>query len=107
MEYRARSIQRLEFVLNVECREDIRGVSDGKMRAVGVIRDIVVFGSGDDVGELRLIVFCKTIGSGFRRGCFEVVQIAVLFLIIGKSFAHMVEDFFCEFLRFDVRQVFS
>lgn len=107
VEYRARSIKRLEFVLHVECREDIRSVSDGKVRAVGVIRDIVVFGSGDDVGELRLIVFCKTIGSGFRRGCFEVVQIAVLFLIIGKSFAHMVEDFFCELLRFDVRQVFS
>ena len=76
------------------------------MRAVGVVRRAVLV-CGNDVGELFLVVLCETVGGGFRRRSFEVVKVAVLFLIVGKSFTHMVEHVFGEFLRFGARHIFS
>ena len=49
----------------------------------------------------------KSVSGGFRRCCFEVVEIMVHFLILNKSLTHVVEYFDSEFLRDRVRQVFS
>ena len=97
VEYGARGVQRLKFVLNVESVEDIRRIADGQVRAVGVVRG-AVFVSGDDIGELLLVVLSETVRGGLCRRSFEVIQIAVFFLIVGQSFTHMVEYLFGEFL---------
>ena len=46
---------------------------------------------GDDIGIARLVVFGEAIGSGFRRGCLKVIEVAVLLLIIGETFPHMLQ----------------
>ena len=63
------------------------------MAAVGVVGSIAVFGCGQDAGELFRIVFRETVGGGFRRRGFQVVQVAVLLLVIGQAGAHVVQYF--------------
>ena len=78
------------------------------MRAVGVIGRCVLlaFGGGDDVGISLNIMLGKTIRGGLRRGRLEIVEIAVLLLIIGKAFSHVIEHVFCEILRLFAGKVF-
>ena len=42
----------------------------------------------------------KTVGCGLCRGCLKVIKVAVFFLIIGKSVAHMRKHLLGKFLRF-------
>ena len=107
MEDRTRSVEGLEFVLNVESGEDIARVSDGKVRTVGVVRHVVCVVCADDAGISFSVVLCKTVGRRFRRSCFKVVQIAVLLLIVAEFFTHEVEHFLGEFLRFFVRKILA
>lgn len=107
VEHRAGRIESLQLVLDVESGEDVARVSDGKVRTVGVVGHVVHIACADDVGISFSVVFCKTIGSGFCRRCFEVVQITVFFLIVAEFFTHEVEHFLGEFLRFFVRHILS
>ena len=50
MEDGAGGVARLEIVLNVERGEDIVGVADRQVRAVGVVRGAARLRRGDDVG---------------------------------------------------------
>ena len=93
--------------MNVESGEDVARVADGKVRRVGVIRHVVHIACADDVGISFSVVFCKTIGSGFCRRCFKVVQIAVFFLVVAEFFTHEVEHFLGEFLSFLVCHIFA
>ena len=77
------------------------------MRTVCIIRNIVVLGSCDNIGISFLIVFCKPVCSGLCRSSFKVIEITVKFLIIGKTFAHMVENIFCELLCFGMSNIGS
>ena len=107
VEDRARGVEGLQFVLDVESGEDVACVSDGQVRAVGVVGHVVHIACADDVGISFSVVFCKAVGSGLCGSCFKVVQIAVFFLVVAEFFTHEVEHFLGEFLRFLVRHVFA
>ena len=94
----AGGVARLEIVLNVERGEDIVGVADRQVRAVGVVRGAARLRRGDDVGIELNIVLCQTVGGGLCGSSLEVIQVAVLLLIITQTFAHMVEHFLGELL---------
>ena len=68
MEYRARRVQSLEFILNVERLEDILGEADRQVRGIGVVGGVALLGSGDDVGIALYIVLCEAIGGRLRGG---------------------------------------
>ena len=67
------------------------------MAGVCVVRSVALRG-GDDIGILLNIVLCKAVGCALCRSGFEVVQIAVLLLIIRKALAHVVEYLLGEIL---------
>ena len=50
-------------------------------------------------------MLCKTEGCGFGRCSFEVIKVAVLFLIVGESFSHVVKDVLSELLSLFVDKV--
>lgn len=60
----AGGVARLEIVLNVERGEDIVGVADRQVRAVGVVRGAARLRRGDDVGIELNIVLRETVGGG-------------------------------------------
>ena len=90
MENRSGGVERLKFVLNFERREYIVGVADRQVRGVGVIRCSVVRTGSNDIGITLFVMLGKTVSGGFGRCCFEVVEVAVLFLIIGKALTHVI-----------------
>ncbi len=106
MEHGAGGIKRLQIVLLIERLENIGGVADRQIGGIRVIRRFAVFGRRDDVGIPLHVVLGKTVGGGFRGRCLKVVEIAVLLLIVGETFAHVVQHVFRELVRFRVRQVF-
>ena len=64
VEYRSRGVKRLKLVLNVKSREYIVGVSNGKVRGVGLVRSFVLVGirCGDNFGVSLHVVLSKTVG---------------------------------------------
>ena len=52
-------------------------------------------------------MLCKAVGGGFSRGSLEVIEVAVLLLIVGEALSHVIENLFGEFLSFPVRKIFS
>ena len=80
----------LQLVLDLQSGEDILGVAHGQVGGVGVVRSAVLVG-GDDVGVLLLVVLGEAVGGGLGGSGLQVVQVAVLLLIVGQTLAHMVE----------------
>ena len=107
MEHGTRSIQRLEFVLNVERSEYILGISDGQMRRIGIVRRFALLRRGNDVGILRNVVLGETVAGGLGGGRFEVIQVAVFDLIVAEPFPHVVQYVHGEFLSLGVGEVLS
>ena len=60
---------------------------------------------GDDIGIQRHVVLGQTVGGGLRRGGFQVIQVAVFFLIVAQAFAHVVKHIAGEALRGLVGQI--
>lgn len=81
MEDGAGSVTSLEIVLDVEGGEDIVREADGEVGRVGVVRTPLHI-SRNDVGESFLIVFSEAESGRFGGGRFEVVEIAIFFLVI-------------------------
>lgn len=77
MEYRAGGIERLQFILYIERREDILRVPDRQMAGVRVIRR-AVFIRRDDIRVEHFVVLCKAVGCGFCRSSLQIVEISVL-----------------------------
>ena len=98
VEHGAGGVERLQFVLNVERGEDILGVADGQVRAVGVVGRTVHI-CRDNVGIALDVVLGQAIGGGLGGRGLEVIEVAVLLLIVGQAVAHMVEHFLGELLR--------
>ena len=69
------------------------------MGGIGVIRRISLISCGFDSGPSFPVMLCQTVGGAFRRSCFQIVKIAVLLLIVGKAFPHMVQHFLGKILR--------
>ena len=67
------------------------------MAGVCVVRSVALRG-GDDIGILLDIVLCKAVGCALCRGGLEIIQIAVLLLIVRQALAHVVEYLLCELL---------
>lgn len=79
MENGTRGVKCLKLILNIESRENVLGVSDRQVGAVGVVRGVIAaLGGGDDAGEALDIMFCKAEGGGFGRSGLKVVKVAVL-----------------------------
>jgi hypothetical protein len=106
MEDGARGVKGLELILDVEGLEDIFGEADRKVRGVGVERNLLIAGGGDDIWVSLLVVLGKTEGGGFGWGGFEVIEVAIELLIVGEAGSHMVEDFNGEGLSGFVGEVF-
>ena len=107
MEYSAGGIESLEFILNVKCGENIVRIADRQVRAVGVVRGSARLGRGDDVGVKLDVVLGETVGGGLGGGSFEVIQVAVLFLIIAQALAHMVENLLGELLTLGMGHILA
>ena len=105
MEYRAGGIERLQFILYIERREDILRVPDRQMAGVRVIRR-AVFIRRDDIGIELLVVLCKAIGGRLGRCRLQIVKVSVLLLIVAQALAHMVQHIFRKRLRLRVGQIF-
>ena len=95
----------MQLVLYVKCCENIIGVTNRQVTAVCIVGGTARFGCRDHIRELLDIVFRKTIGAGFGGSCLKVVQVAVLFLIIRKSFSHMIQYFLGEILARPARHI--
>ena len=54
--------------------------------------------SRDNVGEALFVVLCKAVACGLRGSSLKIVKIAVLLLIVGEAFSHMVKHFLGELL---------
>jgi len=61
----------------------------------------------DDIGILFHIMFSQTIGSRLSRSSFQVVEIAILLLIVGQTLSHMVQHFFSKILCFSIGQILA
>ena len=105
MEYGPGSIQCLQTVLDIQSVKNISRIIYRQMGGIRIIRSIPFLSRCNDVRELFLIVFCQPISRAFSRSRFKVEQVAVFLLVIGKTFPHMVQDFFGEFLSFVMGQV--
>ena len=101
----AGGVKCLQFVLDIEGREDVFGVADRQVRAVGVVWGVPFLRCGDDVRIAFAVMLGEAIGGGFCWGGFEVVEIAVFFLIIRETVAHVVEHFLGEFLGLGVGEI--
>ena len=104
MEHGSRGIKGLQLILDVQGGEDILCIAYRQVRGIGVIRSTVHVG-GDDIGIEFLIMLGKTVGGGLGRGGLQVVEVAVLLLIIGEPLTHMVQNFRSEALDFGIRQI--
>ena len=103
-----RGVERLQLVLNVESRENVLGVSHGQVGAVGVVGGVVAaLGSGDDAGKALDVVLCETERGGLGGGGLEIIEVAVLLLIVGKTLSHVVEHLDGEVLGLLVGQILS
>ena len=90
VEHRAGGVQGLQFILDVQGVEHIRGVVHRQMGTVGIVGRIPLGPGGDDVGIMLLVVLGQAVGGGLSRGRLQVVQVAVHLLVIGQALTHMV-----------------
>ena len=104
VEHRAAGVQRLQLVLHVQSGEDVLRVPHGQVAGVGVIGGGTLVG-GDDVGVTLLVVLGEAVGGGFGGGGLQIVEVAVLLLIVTETLAHVVEDADGEVLRLLVGQI--
>ena len=98
MEDSAGGVEGLQIVLNIQGCENVLGVTNGQVAGVGVVGAAAVFGSGNNVRVTLHIVLGKTVGGGLCGGSFQIVQVAVQLLIVGKALTHMIEHILREFL---------
>ena len=106
VEYSAGCVENLQTILYIKGRENVLGVANRQVGAVGVVGSAVLIG-GDDVRVALLIVFGEPVGRGFGRSGFQIIQIAVFFLVVRQTFSHMIENFFGEVLRLLVGHVLA
>ena len=86
-----RGVEGLELVLYVQCVEHVLRVAHRQVRAgIGVVGRPAFVG-GDDIGVLCLIVLGKAIGGGLGRGGLQIVEVAVLLLIIAQPLPHVLQ----------------
>ena len=104
VEHGAGGVEGLELVLNVQSGEDVLGVAHGQVGGVGVVGSAVLVG-GDDVGELLLVVLGEAVGGGLGGGGLQVIEVAVLLLIVAQALPHVVEHVLGELLGLRVGQV--
>ena len=104
VEHRAGGVAGLQVVLNLQRGEDVLRIADRQVGGVGVVRRAVLIG-GDDVRELRLVVLGKAVGGGLCRRGLQVIQIAVLLLVVGQTLAHVVEHLAGKGLRLFAGQI--
>ena len=104
VEHRAAGVQRLELVLHIQRREDILRIAHRQVAGVGVVGRCALVG-GDDIGIALLVVLGQTVGGGLGGGGLQIVEVAVLLLIVAEPLAHMVEDADGEILRLLVGQI--
>ena len=106
MEHRAAGVESLELVLHIQRGKYILGVAHGQVAGVGVVGGSA-FMCGDDIGIASLVVLGKAIGGGFRRGCLQVIEVAVLLLIIGETLPHMLQHPDGKVLRLLVGEILA
>ena len=104
MEHGAGRVQRLQPILDVERAEDVLGVAHRQMRAVGVVRRAVLVGR-DDAGELLLVMLGEAVRGALGGRGLQVVEVAVLLLIVAQPLPHVIEHVFGELLGLLVGQV--
>ena len=104
MEYGAGGIAGLKLVLDLQGGEDILGIAHGQVGGIGVVGGAVFVG-GDDLGETLLVVLGEAIGSRLGGGSFQVIQVAVLFLVVRQALPHMIQHFPGKFLGSFVGQI--
>ena len=98
VEHGAGGIAGLEIVLNIKSLEDVLGVADRQVGAVGVVGGTAGLSRGDDVGVELHIVLGQAVGGGLRRGGLQVVQVAVHLLVIAEPFPHVIQHLLGEVL---------
>ena len=105
MEYRAGGVQRLQLILYVKRGENILRIADRQVAGVRVVRR-AVFVRRDDVGIELFIMLGKAVGGGLGRRGLQIVEVAILLLIIAQPLPHMVQYVFGKRLRLRVGQIF-
>ena len=105
MEYRAGGVQRLQLILYVKRGENILRIADRQVAGVRVVR-CAVFVRRDDVGIELLIMLGKAVCGGLGRRGLQIVEVAILLLIIAQPLPHMVQYVFGKRLRLRVGQIF-
>ena len=100
----AGGVESLELVLDIQGGEYILRVAHRQVGGVGVIGGAVFVG-GDDIGVELLVVLGEAVGGALRRGGLEVVEVAVLLLIVAQALAHVVQNLLGKPLNPRVRQV--
>ena len=74
------------------------------MAGVGVVGGAVLVG-GDDVGIVLLVVLGEAVGGGLGRGGLQIVQVAVLLLIVAETLPHVVQHVLGKSLRLGMGQI--
>ena len=69
------------------------------MGRIGIVGGISRLTCSLDGGPAFLVMLRQTISCALCRRCFQIIQITVLFLIVGKSFPHVVQHLLCKGLR--------
>lgn len=106
MEHRAGGVERLQLILHVKCGENILRIADRQVAGVRVVRR-AVFVRRDDVGIELLVVLGKAVGGGLGRRGLQIVEVAILLLIIAQPLPHVVQHVLCKCLRLRMRQILS
>jgi len=105
VEHRSGGVFGLELVLDVQGGEHVLREADRQVGTVGVVGRPAVLGGGDDAGIALHVVLGQAVGGGLRRGRLQVVQVAVLLLIVAQAGQHVVEHLLGEALRLFMGQV--
>ena len=84
VEHGAGGVQGLQVVLHVQRGKNVLRVAHRQVAGVGVVGGAVLVG-GDDVGIVLLVVLGEAVGGGLGRGGLQVVQVAVLLLIVAET----------------------
>ena len=98
MEHCAGGIQGLQFILNIQCIENIHGIVHRQMGRVRIVRSISGLSCRLDTGPALSVVLGQTVRGTLRRGCLQIVEVSVLLLIIRQTLSHMVQYFLGELL---------
>ena len=101
----AGSIHGLQLIFHLQRIEDIIAEAYRQVSGIGIIGGLSLFCRRNDVRKFLRIMFGKTIGRGFGRRRFQIIQIPIFFLIIGKPLSHVLQHFFCKLSSGSARQV--